>query len=78
MSVGVLGISHRISSIFVSSFSKKYWGSDGSVINLPLGEPGRTPLYVGLPSAWGSVNGDRMFSPVLWEASLIGDSNKYK
>ena len=22
------------------------------------GEPGRTPLYVGLPSTWGSVDGD--------------------
>ena len=27
------------------------WGRDNSVVNDPLGEPGRTPLYVGLPSA---------------------------
>jgi hypothetical protein len=40
-----------------------HWGSDSSVVNDPLGEPGRTPLYVGLPSAWGSVDGDRIFSP---------------
>jgi len=33
------------------------WGSDSSVINNPLGEPGRTLLYVGLPSAWGSFAG---------------------
>jgi hypothetical protein len=38
-------------------------GSDSSVINDPLGEPGHTPLYVGLPSTWGSVDGDCMFSP---------------
>jgi hypothetical protein len=30
-----------------------YWGRDCSVVNDPLGEPGRTPLYVGLPSTWG-------------------------
>jgi len=28
-----------------------HWGRDSSVINDPLGEPGRNPLYVGLPSA---------------------------
>jgi len=28
---------------------------------VPLGEPGRTPLYVGLPSAWDSVDGDLVF-----------------
>ena len=25
-----------------------YWGRDSSVVDDPLGEPGRTPLYVGL------------------------------
>ena len=40
-----------------------HWCSDSSVVNDPLGEPGRTPLYLGLPSAWGSVHGDYMFSP---------------
>jgi hypothetical protein len=52
-------------------------GSDSSVINDPLGEPGSTLLYVGLPSAWGSVVGDRMFSSILWEGSLTGDSDRY-
>ena len=28
-----------------------HWGSDSSIINNPLGEPGSTPLYVGLLSA---------------------------
>ena len=51
------------------------WGSDSSVANDPLGEPRCTPLYVGLPSAWGSVDGDRMFSPISWEGSLTGDSD---
>ena len=27
-----------------------HFGSDSSVVNDPLGEPGRTPLYVGLSS----------------------------
>jgi hypothetical protein len=31
------------------------WGSDSSVINDPLGEPGHTPLYVGLLYMHGSV-----------------------
>jgi len=34
-----------------------HWGRDSSVVNDPLGEPDRTPLYVGLPSAWGFVDG---------------------
>jgi hypothetical protein len=28
-----------------------HWGRDSSVVNDPLGEPGRTPLYVDLLSA---------------------------
>ena len=55
-----------------------HWGSDSSVVNDPLGEPGRTPLYVGLPSAWGTVDDDRMFSQFSWEGSLTGDSDGYK
>ena len=47
-----------------------HWGSDRSVVKDPLGEPDRAPFYVGLPSAWGSVDGDRMFSPFMWEGSL--------
>jgi hypothetical protein len=31
------------------------WGSDGSVVNNPLGEPDHTPLYVGLLSAWVEI-----------------------
>jgi len=37
----------------------QHWDSD-SVTNDPLGEPGRTPLYVDL-STWGSVVGDYIF-----------------
>lgn len=36
-------------------------------------EPGRTSLYVGLPSACGSMDGDCMFSLFSWEGSLVGD-----
>ena len=50
-----------------------HWGRDCSVVNDPLGEPGRTPLYVGLPSVWGSVNDDQMFFPFFsWEGFLLG------
>jgi len=35
-----------------------HWGRDCSVLNGPLGEPGHTLLYVGLPSTWGSMDGD--------------------
>jgi hypothetical protein len=39
-----------------------HWGSDSSVLNDPLVEQDRTPFYFGLPSAWGSVEGDRMWA----------------
>jgi hypothetical protein len=52
-----------------------HWGRDSSVVNDPLWEPGRTPLcsYVGLPSTWGSVNGDKCF-PLFFsgKGSLLG------
>jgi hypothetical protein len=44
------------------------WRSDYSVVNDPLMEPGRTPLYVGLPFAWGSVD----------DLPPFGDSDRYK
>jgi len=55
-----------------------HWGRDCYVVNDPLGEPGHTPLYVGLPSTWGSVDGDQMFSPFFMCGLLIGDSKRYK
>jgi len=51
-----------------------HWGRDCSVLNDLLGEPGRTPLYVGLPSTWSSVDGDQMFCRFSWEGSLLGIS----
>jgi hypothetical protein len=39
-----------------------HWDRDSNVVNDPLVEPGRTPLYVGLPSAWFSVDDDYKFS----------------
>jgi len=56
----------------------RHWGRDCSVVNNPLGEPGCTPLYVGLPSTWGSVDGDQMFSLFFVGQLLIGDSDRYK
>ena len=56
-----------------------HWGGDCSVVNNPLGEPGRTPFYVGLPFIWGSVDGDQMFSPLFFMGGLlIGDSDRHK
>ena len=50
-----------------------HWGSDSSIVNGLLVEPGHTPLYVGLLSAWGSVDGDRIFSPhFMGEGSFLG------
>jgi hypothetical protein len=51
-------------------------GTDSNVINDPLGEPGRTPLYVGLLSAWGSVDGD-IFFPHFVGGLLFGDSSRH-
>ena len=55
-----------------------HWGRDCSVVYNPLQEPGRTPLYVGLPSTWGSVDGDQMFSTFFVGGLLIGYSDRYK
>jgi len=40
-----------------------HWVRNTVVINYPVGEPGSTPLYVGILYVWGSVDGDHMFSP---------------
>jgi len=47
-------------------------GSDSNVINDPLGEPGHTPLYVGLSSAWGSADVTVHFLCISWEGSFLG------
>jgi len=54
-----------------------HWGRDSSVVNDPLGEPGCTPLYVGLLSAWGSVDGDLMFFPICRQAPFWGLRQTY-
>ena len=41
-------------------------------LTIPLGEPGRTPQYVGLLSAWGSMDGDLMFFPICRRAPFWG------
>ena len=51
-----------------------HWGRDCSVINNPLGEPGHTPLYVGLLSVWGAVDGNQMLSPFFVGGLLNGNS----
>jgi hypothetical protein len=49
-----------------------HWDSDSSVINDPVGEPGRTPLYVGLLSMWGSMDSDLTFFPILRRDPFLG------
>jgi hypothetical protein len=51
---------------------------DSSVVNDSLGEPCRTPLHIELPSAWGSVEGDCVFSPNYVGGLRFGDSDRYK
>jgi len=47
-------------------------GGNSSFINLLLGEPGRIPLCVGLPSAWVYVDGDLMFFLYVCSGPLLG------
>jgi len=54
-----------------------HWSRDSSVVHDPLGEPGRTPSYVGLPSAWGSVDGVLMFLPICRRVPLWGLQQTY-
>ena len=56
----------------------RHWGSDCSVVNNPLGEPGCTLLYVGLPTMWGSVDSDQILSPFFMGGLFIGDYDGYK
>ena len=67
---GLLSTQAKVEDIMLKA--AWHWGSDSSVINNPLGEPGRTLLCVGLPSAWGSVGGDLMFFPICRRASFWG------
>jgi hypothetical protein len=55
-----------------------HWGSDITVVNDPLVEPGRTTFYVSLPFAWGSVDGDRMFTSQFTEGLLSWGSERFK
>jgi len=55
-----------------------HWGSNSSIVNGPFEEPGRTQFYVGLPSPWGSVDGDHIFSPWFVESSFTEDSGRYE
>ena len=55
-----------------------HWGSDGMSSTIPLRNLAANPLYVGLPSAWGSLDGDYMFSANFVGGLLFGDSNRYE
>jgi len=49
-----------------------HWNSECSVVNDPLGEPGRTPLYVGLRPCGAPWTVTLYFPRFSWEGSLIG------
>jgi len=53
-------------------------GRDCSVGNDLVGEPGHTPLYVGLLSPCGFRDSEHMFFLFSWKGSLIGDSDGYE
>ena len=69
---GLLSTNTKVEGIVLKA--AWHWGSESIVVNDPLGEPGRTALYVDLLSTWGSVDGDIMFSPFSVEAPLTGKS----
>ena len=54
-----------------------HWGTDSSGFNDPFGGPGRTPLYLVLPSAWGSVDGDVFLSCMYVGGLIFGDSGRH-
>jgi hypothetical protein len=45
-------------------------------LTIPLGNQAATPLYIGIPCAWGSVDGDLTFFPILG-GLLFGDSGRH-
>jgi hypothetical protein len=45
-----------------------------SVVNDPLGAPGRTPLYLCLPPVWGAAGGDFLYPLYSWDQN--GDQGK--
>jgi len=53
-----------------------HWSRYSNVVRETLGEPGHTPLYVGLPSGWGSIDGDLIF-PTYVGGLLFGDSGRH-
>jgi hypothetical protein len=54
-----------------------HWGRDSSVVNDHRVEPVFTPLYVGLPSVCGSVDGHLMFFLYVCGRALFGDCGSY-
>jgi len=55
-----------------------HWGRDCSVVNDPLGEPGHTPFYVGLPPRGAPWMVTKCFLPFFVGGLLTGDSDRYK
>jgi hypothetical protein len=73
---GLLSTQTKVEGIMLKA--AWHWGRDNGVVNYPHGEPGRTPFYIGLLSAWGSVDVDRYFPPLQWASTLDGDSERYE
>ena len=49
-----------------------HWGRDCSVVNDPLGEPGRTPLYVAFRPRGTPWTVIKYFPRFSWEGFLLG------
>ena len=50
----------------------RHWGRDSSVVNNPLGEPDRTPLYVGLHLCGALWKVTIFFFPFCRRAPFLG------
>jgi hypothetical protein len=59
--VGLWSTQAKVESIMLKAALQ--WVSNSNVVNDPVGEPGCTPLYVGVLCVWGSMDSDHMFSP---------------
>jgi len=78
--IGAVKFIRNIPIDMVSQVQKNLYGVHHITVlfvNDTLGEPGHTPLYVGLPSAWGSVDGDLMFFPIRRRAPFWGLQQTY-
>jgi len=54
-----------------------HWVEIAVLLTIPLGKQAALPLYVGLPSAWDSLNGELIFFPIRRRAPVWGLPQTY-